>query len=276
MNINNLFFHIHYCNGRQTGKAGKYPKITARVLQHHELVFIKGGRGHIIIGGKRYQIRDGMLFYIHPGAVHSIEIDAKEGGGFLSVHFSYARVSYNDGGWTVGAEAETLPLHPAQQLRDYYHMDDTFKKLVESWYGKLPGYEFTAGTLLQQLLGEILQNVRRQNQNYSASLKVERIIQYLHRRVSGRVTLAELAELVQLAPTYLSRAFREATGYSVIEYFNRMKIDKAKELFIEGNIRVKGVAQALGFSDEFYFSRIFKKIEGISPSEYYNKNVHGV
>jgi YesN/AraC family two-component response regulator len=90
------------------------------------------------------------------------------------------------------------------------------------------------------------------------------------------VTLTELSELVQLSPTYLSRVFKETTEYSVIEFFNKMKIDKAKELIIEGNKMVREVAQILGFTDEFYFSRIFKKIEGISPSEYYNKNVHEV
>ncbi|WP_310941691.1 AraC family transcriptional regulator [Clostridium estertheticum] len=44
---------------------------------------------------------------------------------------------------------------------------------------------------------------------------------------------------------------------------------------MEGDKKVKEVAQILGFTDEFYFSRIFKKIEGISPSEFYHRNVHG-
>lgn len=55
-----------------------------------------------------------------------------------------------------------------------------------------------------------------------------------------------------------------------------MKIDKAKELILEGDIKIKAVAQTLGFTDEFYFSRIFKRMTGISPSEFQSKNVHGV
>jgi YesN/AraC family two-component response regulator len=61
-----------------------------------------------------------------------------------------------------------------------------------------------------------------------------------------------------------------------LDFFNKIKIDKAKELMIEGNKRIKQVAYEVGFSDEFYFSRIFKKIEGISPAEFYSKNVHEV
>jgi YesN/AraC family two-component response regulator len=130
--------------------------------------------------------------------------------------------------------------------------------------------------LFQQLIIAISQNRKKQNQNYATSLKVEKIIQYMHQNINNKVTLTELSEMVHLSPFYLSKSFKETTGYSVIEYFNKIKIDKAKELMIEGNKKVKEVAQALGFTDEFYFSRMFKRIEGISPSEYSSKNVHGV
>lgn len=274
--INNPFFHIHYCNYRQFIESSKYSRKITKTLQHHELVFIKGGKGYITIENKKYQVKESMLFYICPDVLHSIEIDIEEPRYFLSVHFSYAHVSFNDGKWDIKNEFEILPLHSVQALKDYYYIEDIFKKLVNSWNEKLPGYEFITRTLLQELLIAIYQNLKKQNQNYSTSLKVEKIIQYMHQNINNRVTLAELSEVVQLAPTYLSRAFKEITGYSVIEFFNKIKIDKAKELIIEGNKRVKEVARTLGFTDEFYFSRIFKKIEGISPSEYYSKNVHGV
>ena len=276
MNIKNLFFHIHYCNGRQFNEARRYSRKITRTIQHHELIFVTGGKGSIIIEKKIYQLKEGMLLYICPDVLHSIEIDTEGPGYFLSVHFSYAHVSFNDSKWVIREVEETLPLHPAQELKDYYQIDDIFKKLVDSWNAKLPGYEFITKTLLQQLLIAIYQNIRKQNQYYATSLKVEKIIQHMHKNINNRVTLTELAEIVQLSPTYLSRAFKETTGYSVIEFFNKIKIDKAKELIIEGNKKIKEVAQALGFTDEFYFSRIFKRIEGISPSEFYNKNVHGV
>jgi YesN/AraC family two-component response regulator len=170
---------------------------------------------------------------------------------------------------------KTLPLQVAQGLKDYYQIEDVFKKLVESWDAKLPGYEFMSKTLLQQLLIAIAQNIKKENQNFSTSLKVETIIQYMHEHMKDKITLTKLSDLVQLSPTYLSRAFKEITGYSIIEFFNKMKMDKAKEMILEGNKKIKEVAGALGFTDEFYFSRIFKKTEGLSPSEFYSKNVHG-
>jgi YesN/AraC family two-component response regulator len=176
----------------------------------------------------------------------------------------------------ISLSLTNLPLQVAQGLKDYYQIEDVFKKLVESWDAKLPGYEFMSKTLLQQLLIAIAQNIKKENQNFSTSLKVEKIIQYMHEHMHDKITLTKLSDLVQLSPTYLSRAFKEITGYTIIEFFNKMKMDKAKEMILEGNRKIKEVAGALGFTDEFYFSRIFKKTEGLSPSEFYSKNVHVV
>ena len=93
--------------------------------------------------------------------------------------------------------------------------------------------------------------------------------------ISNKLILKDLSELVQLSSSYLSKVFKATTGYSIIEFFNKIKVDKAKEIIIEDDKKIKEVAQMLGFTDEFYFSRIFKKIEGVSPSEFYSKNVHG-
>lgn len=276
MNINNLFFHIHYCNRRQFNDPWKHKSKLVRTLQHHELLLITGGKGSITIENKKHRIKEGMIFYIGPGVLQCIDAHVEEPICFLSVHFNYANVSFNDNKWDVRDESEMLSLHSMEELKDYYHVSDVFKKLVDSWYGKLPGYEFVAKALLQQLIFEIFQNIKKQNQNYSISLKVEKIIEYMHENIYKKVTLIELSEMVQLSPTYLSRSFKETTGYSVIEFFNKMKIDKAKELIIDGNKKIKEVAGAVGFTDEFYFSRLFKKVEGVSPSEFYSKNVHEV
>jgi AraC-like DNA-binding protein len=229
-----------------------------------------------MIDKKRHSFKAGMLFYICPDVKHAIEIDAEDPLCFLSVHFNYAKVSMDEGKWGINGNVETLHLQPVSELKDYYQVEDIFGKLIQSWNTKLPGYEFVAKTLLQQLIIAIAQNTKKQSQNHSTSLKVEKIINYMHQKINEKVNLNELSDLVQLSPAYLSRSFKEITGYSMIEFFNKMKMDKAKELMLEGDIKIKEVAQTLGYTDEFYFSRIFKRMAGISPSEFQSKNVHGV
>jgi YesN/AraC family two-component response regulator len=237
---------------------------------------VTGGKGSFMIERKRHSFKAGMLFYISPDVKHSIEIEAEDPLCFLSVHFNYAKVSMNEEKWGISGDVDSLHLQAVSELKDYYQVEDIFRQMIQSWNTKLPGYEFVAKTLLQQLIIAIAQNTQKQSQNYSTSLKVEKIIKYMHQKINEKVSLSELSELVQLSPAYLSRAFKEITGYSIIEFFNKMKIDKAKELILEGDIKIKAVAQTLGFTDEFYFSRIFKRMTGISPSEFQSKNVHGV
>lgn len=275
MNKNDLYFHIHYCNHKETYEDWKHKEKITRKIRHHELFLVAGGKGHITVERKRYSVKKGMLFYFKPDILHSIETDLSEPLNFLSVHFSFVHVNFCDNKWSLTTENKALKLHSMQEIKDYYPIFDTFRKLVETWSIKLPSYEFLSKTLLQQLLFEIYDNLKRQNTNYSKTIKVEKIIKYMNENINAAVTLTELSEIVLLSPTYLSRTFKETTGYSVIEFFNKMKIDKAKELIIEGDKKIKEVSEALGFKDEFYFSRLFKKIAGISPKEFYSKNVHG-
>lgn len=219
-------------------------------------------------------VKKGMLLYIRPDDPYAIELDANVPSAFLTVHFSYANVTFIDGKWSIKEETPALPLDSAHELTDVYPIEEQFQKLADCWIAKLPGYEFVAKTILQQLIISITQNMNKQPRNFAISLKVEKIIQYMHQNIDRKISVPELSENVHMTPAYMSRAFKEATGYTIIEYFNKLKIEKSKELLIEGNKKIKEIARQLGFVDEFYFSKIFKKIEGVSPSEYYSRIVN--
>lgn len=275
MNKNNLYFHIHYCNHRETYEDWKYKRKITRKIKHHELFLVTAGKGYINTENKKYSLKQGMLFYLKPNILHCIESDLSEPLNFLSVHFSFVHVNFHDDKWDLTTENKALEFPTMQEFKNHYPTFYTFKKLVETWSIKLPAYEFLCKTILQKLLFEIYDNLKRQNTNYSTTLKVEKIIKYLHENINRSVTLKELSELVSLSPSYLSRTFKDTTGYSIIEFFNKMKIDKAEALIIVGDKKIKEISESLGFKDEFYFSRLFKKIEGVSPKEFYGKNVHG-
>lgn len=275
MKLRDLFFHIHYCNYRYFNDPKRSWSRLSRALQHHEFLLVTGGKGSFVIDHKKYVLKPGTLLYICPDVKHVLGTDDVDPLCFLSVHFSYAEVSMKDDLWGINENVAKLPMQVVSELKDYYQVEDILGKMIVCWNTKLPGYEFESKTFLQQLIFAIIQNTKKQPENYSTSLKVETIITYLHKKINKKVSLDELADMVQLSPTYLSRAFKRSTGYSVIEFFNKMKIDKAKELILEGGMKIKEVAQTLGFTDEFYFSRIFKRVSGISPTEFQSKNVHG-
>lgn len=268
MNSNSLYFNIYYCNGGQTDVYAPASGRISKTGRHHKLILITGGNGKIMIGDKKYKITKGTLVYYPPVLQEDIKVSIEEPVTYLSVLFDYVSVALEDGKYSVADAAAASALQLVQNLTDFYPAEIIFEKMVRTWKAKLPGYEFISKTLLQEFLIAIFQNRNRQSPNYAASLKTEKVIQYMREHIDCRINLKELAELVQISTFRLSKIFKEITGYSVIDYFNKIKIDQAKALLLEGDRKIKGVAQLLGFSDEFYFSRLFKRIEGRSPRAY--------
>lgn len=81
-------------------------------------------------------------------------------------------------------------------------------------------------------------------------------------------TLADLAASLHISPFYLQRVFKRRTGMSPGEYTTARKLEQAKTLLIRTNMTVSGIAQSTGFSSAAYFSSVFTKQTGYSPSEF--------
>lgn len=76
-----------------------------------------------------------------------------------------------------------------------------------------------------------------------------------------------------ISPNYLSQLFGKYNELGFSEYINTCKVNEAKRLLDDGNLKVYEVADRLGFESSFYFSKVFKRVEGISPSDYVNGKV---
>ncbi len=95
---------------------------------------------------------------------------------------------------------------------------------------------------------------------------VAKVQAYIKENVSKRLTLGEVASLFGYSQGYLSTLFTRYAGMSFIDYVNTAKIEKAKTLLSDPNTMVYEVAVSLGFESPFYFSKVFKKITGVSPT----------
>ena len=82
------------------------------------------------------------------------------------------------------------------------------------------------------------------------------------------INLNFLAESISVSPNYLGRIFKERASMGVAEYIRKKRIAKAVELMTETNLKINYIAEKIGFSDQHYFSRVFKEETGKTPSEY--------
>ena len=87
------------------------------------------------------------------------------------------------------------------------------------------------------------------------------------------LSLTMVAEVFKLSPTYLSSTFKSAYGQGVLEYLNQVRIDHAKALLTETDIPIAEISDRTGFSNYTSFSRVFKRITGISAKDYRNKKI---
>ncbi len=117
---------------------------------------------------------------------------------------------------------------------------------------------------LHQLLLSLLEN--QHNQKYSQN--VEKVLQILHEKYKEPLTLKEVAEHLHLNVMYLGQLFKKETKKSFSAYLNHLRMEQAKWLLIHSNQNINEISNEIGYNNTTYFSKLFKKIVGQSPSEY--------
>ncbi len=116
--------------------------------------------------------------------------------------------------------------------------------------------------MLQRLLGE------SDALPPQTSALVKRTVAYLHQHYTRQISRSELAKEVGVTEDYISRIFNRELGLSPWEYLNRYRIYHAKELLRRTNDSIGSISQQVGYNDQKYFSRVFRKLTGVGPKEF--------
>ena len=131
-------------------------------------------------------------------------------------------------------------------------------------------YEQFRSEILEQLHKSIQSFRSERKQQYSAL--VGQIIEYIEQNIASDISLEKCAELVGSSYTYLSREFKKETGMRFVEFLNHQRVNQAKSLLIRGDMSMKEIVEMSGFRNYNYFFKVFKEIEGMTPSEFTAKN----
>ena len=101
---------------------------------------------------------------------------------------------------------------------------------------------------------------------------ISAVKKYINEHVDEKITLNQLSDVFNISPNYLSILFSKYNDMGFIDYVNHAKIECAKEMLDEGTLKIYEISDKLGYESAFYFSRVFKKVEGVSPRDYINRN----
>jgi len=103
---------------------------------------------------------------------------------------------------------------------------------------------------------------------------LDTIDHFMREHLNERITLGQLAEMTGLTPAHFATRYRETTGVSPIQHFLHLKVERACQLLDTTDQSFASISRSLGYDDNYYFSRLFKKIMGQSPTDYRHTHRH--
>ena len=107
-----------------------------------------------------------------------------------------------------------------------------------------------------------------ERRNAKSTEQIKTVLNYIRKNYASRLTLADLADVLNLSPEHFCRLFHSITGKSPIDYLNYYRIECACELLSSSQKSITEVAYSCGFNDLSYFNRIFKRYKKVTPGHY--------
>lgn len=232
------------------------------------LIYCLEGRGFLELENSCFSIQPGYVAVIPPGTPHIYRADTAEPWSIFWIHF--------DG---VQTDAALASIGVDRQKPLLYVPDFTImRRAFEEVYACLNYHYSDAGLLamtseLMRLLSRIKLHYSHPQQERQASEdRIIETIAFMERHLDLSISLEELARRAGLSVPHYSKRFKERTNQSPTACFIQLKIRKACDLLYQTDMSIKEIAEQLGYEDPYYFSRIFKKVQGVSPSTH-RKNI---
>ncbi len=250
-----------------------------------EFLCVDKGEVNVLAGEKFHALKKGDIIFHKPNEFHDVNSNGLIAPNLVVMSFSCTSpvMSFFEEKVLQISEPERLLLAQIIQEAKYVftgRMDDPYQEeLILSESPRFAGEQLIR-LYLEQLL---IQLVRRYmvrpdqpiNPNIVKSIKQKadgelfsQVQEYMEAHICETLTIEQLCRSNSIGRSQLQKLFRTRTGFGAIEYFSRMKVDLAKQMIRENHYNFTQIADALGFSSIHYFSRQFKRITGMTPSEY--------
>ncbi|PSL44830.1 AraC-like protein [Chitinophaga niastensis] len=249
---------------------GYYPKAKFHYRKRmqgadqHILIYCLEGKGSITLKKDTHTIQAGDCFLIPRKWAHAYKADEQDPWTIYWAHFT---------GQTADAIMETAQLQWKGHKTFLPHSEKRLE-LFNSIYQQLErGYRnenlFYANMTFWSFLSScIYPGIYHPDKATAHHDIVDQAIDHMDNHLHKMLTLQQMAHSVNLSQSHFSYLFKTNTGYSPIEYFNHLKVQKACQYLLFTNLRIKEVAAQLGMEDPYYFSRLFTKVMGMSPIQY--------
>lgn len=250
-------------------EAGTHPAehrtvATGRTVKEYQLVYISRGQGSLRVADSStlLPVVAGQVILVLPGVPHAYRPDPDQGWTERWVGF---KGPWADALRRAGVLSVEQPLYsPGLDAAVLRLFEELFQILAE----QRPFFQARAAATVMRLVAEILALSRESEQDDDSAQLVERAKYLLAEKMDQNIRVEDLGDDLGVGRPRFYETFKTYTGLTPYQYFIQLKINRARELLSGGRCSVKETAARLGFDDPYYFSRLFKKKTGLSPSRW--------
>ncbi|UVI29055.1 AraC family transcriptional regulator [Paenibacillus spongiae] len=229
-------------------------------VSYNILVLVTEGQLLYRLNDRAFIASKGDLLFIPSGTMREAMNDK------MTLHQKYAVIFTSSP--LIELPLFAQPGHVLIRPRSFEYFKEKMMLIYRHSIEKKPFYDAIRAGIMLELLGMACRELDSAPLPLRKANDIRKIEQHILDRFRERISLQELAGLIERSPNYTLSLFKEATGQTPLAYMHRLRITAAKELLRSTSLTVKDISEHLGYYDTSYFYRMFKKSTGLSPSEY--------
>jgi AraC-like DNA-binding protein len=248
-----------------------------------EFNYIDKGQMVVTVGGKEYLLKSGEMVFFKPNEFHSLEARGLSAPNHTVVSFvsnSDAMKYFKNKIIALNsAERKLLSILLREGLSAYKPINERppIMGMTEKENAPIGAVQMTFNlleefliTLLRRIESGISIGTRLISPMYDEGIpdRIKEVARYMEQNLSENLTVGQIAKEFSLSESALKKMFSSDVNGGVTDFFNNMKIEKAKQYIRENEKNFTQISEELGFSSIHYFSRLFKKKTGMTPTEY--------
>lgn len=225
--------------------------------EHYSIWWIKQGSANLEVDGATHHLGPNGCVLVPPRSIAGLLPAAPVAGNLQAYEFVFMS---NEAAAALIGYVTTVFSVSGECVSGLY-------AVLDQW-GAAHGLALLRLQVRFQELVTLLLEQRDRSSKFGVEREVEETIHYLHREYSKDIRIERLAEQTALSRWKYNDMFKKMTGKTPVQYLTELRIDRAKQLLIGSDQRLKEIAEQTGFRDEYYFSRRFKQAVGVSPTQF--------
>jgi len=259
-----------FCSDLYLTDIGYYPLASHHFrerkegIDQHILIYNIEGSGSIGSMGRGLRLPADHFVMIPAGVPHAYAADKQDPWSIYWIHFAGPKAGFLA---LPGLQPVAVTRSGVSRISERLNIFAEIFRTLERGFS-IENLEY-ANLCLPRLIATFthLAQYRSVNEQLTKD-PISKAINIMLEHISGKFRLEDLAHAVKLSPSHFSRQFQARTGHSPIRYFIQLKIQRSCQLLDSQDLSVADVARETGFEDQFYFSRQFRKVMNMSPTEY--------